>query len=339
MPSKTLFKRLGPGVITGAPTTIPAASPPIPRPARSSASACCGRGAHLAADGRRSSRSAPASAASPAAAWPRNMVDGLPAQRRDRAGGAAVRRQHHQYRRRPGRHGRRREAGRWAAASTSTPWPSRRARLLLQVFVPYHRYVALPEVADPVAVRLCRRGLHREASTGRRWPSAPFVPQIELTGRGAHPGRGDLRHHHQPLPLLLAELPGGRGGGGRSRRRAAARSIPSRRRASCSRIGWDTCVGMAISNLIAFFIMLTTAATLHAAGKTDIQTAGAGGRGAEADRRRRSPSSCSASASSAPACWPCRCWPARWPMRSARLRGWHDRPGAAARRGGGLLHR
>ena len=40
-----------------------------------------------------------------------------------------------------------------------------------------------------------------------------------------------------------------------------------------NRIGWETWVGMAISNLIAFFIMLTAAATLNAAGKTDIQTA------------------------------------------------------------------
>jgi NRAMP (natural resistance-associated macrophage protein)-like metal ion transporter len=39
------------------------------------------------------------------------------------------------------------------------------------------------------------------------------------------------------------------------------------------RIGWETWVGMALSNLIAFFIMLTTAVTLHAAGQTDIQTA------------------------------------------------------------------
>jgi len=38
------------------------------------------------------------------------------------------------------------------------------------------------------------------------------------------------------------------------------------------RIRWDTYVGMGFSNLIAFFIILTTAVTLHAAGKTDIQT-------------------------------------------------------------------
>jgi Mn2+/Fe2+ NRAMP family transporter len=39
------------------------------------------------------------------------------------------------------------------------------------------------------------------------------------------------------------------------------------------RIGWETWVGMALSNLVAFFIMLTTAVTLNANGVTDIQTA------------------------------------------------------------------
>ncbi len=38
------------------------------------------------------------------------------------------------------------------------------------------------------------------------------------------------------------------------------------------RIRWDTYVGMAFSNLIAFFIILSTAATLHAAGVVNIQT-------------------------------------------------------------------
>jgi NRAMP (natural resistance-associated macrophage protein)-like metal ion transporter len=38
------------------------------------------------------------------------------------------------------------------------------------------------------------------------------------------------------------------------------------------RIRWDTYVGMGFSNLIAFFIILSTGATLHLAGITDIQT-------------------------------------------------------------------
>ncbi len=38
------------------------------------------------------------------------------------------------------------------------------------------------------------------------------------------------------------------------------------------RIKFDTAVGMVFSNTIAFFIVLTTAATLHAAGMTSIET-------------------------------------------------------------------
>ena len=47
---------------------------------------------------------------------------------------------------------------------------------------------------------------------------------------------------------------------------------PEQAPAEFSRIRWDTYVGMALSNLVALFIMLTTAATLHAHGVTDIQT-------------------------------------------------------------------
>jgi Mn2+/Fe2+ NRAMP family transporter len=43
-------------------------------------------------------------------------------------------------------------------------------------------------------------------------------------------------------------------------------------RAHLRRIRWDTYVGMGFSNLIAFFIILSTAATLHSAGIVDIQT-------------------------------------------------------------------
>ncbi|MBC7711107.1 MAG: divalent metal cation transporter [Rhizobacter sp.] len=38
------------------------------------------------------------------------------------------------------------------------------------------------------------------------------------------------------------------------------------------RIKWDTYIGMGFSNLVAFFIILSAAATLHQAGITDIQT-------------------------------------------------------------------
>jgi len=47
---------------------------------------------------------------------------------------------------------------------------------------------------------------------------------------------------------------------------------PEQAPAEFARIRIDTYLGMAISNVIAFFIVVTTAATLHAHGVTDIQT-------------------------------------------------------------------
>jgi len=47
---------------------------------------------------------------------------------------------------------------------------------------------------------------------------------------------------------------------------------PDEARDELQRMGFDTFVGMALSNLVAFFIILTTAVTLHANGVTDIQT-------------------------------------------------------------------
>ena len=50
------------------------------------------------------------------------------------------------------------------------------------------------------------------------------------------------------------------------------RNYPAQAARHLARIKIDTYIGMGFSNLIAFFIMLTTAATLHAHGVTDIQT-------------------------------------------------------------------
>jgi Mn2+/Fe2+ NRAMP family transporter len=56
---------------------------------------------------------------------------------------------------------------------------------------------------------------------------------------------------------------------------------PRRAARHLERIGVDTWFGMGVSNVIAFFIMLTTAATLHAHGVVDVDSAG---RAAEALR-------------------------------------------------------
>src|SRR2546427_2804787 len=50
------------------------------------------------------------------------------------------------------------------------------------------------------------------------------------------------------------------------------REAPEQAKAQLRRIKVDTYIGMTFSNLVAFFIMLTTAVTLHAHGITDIQT-------------------------------------------------------------------
>jgi Mn2+/Fe2+ NRAMP family transporter len=47
---------------------------------------------------------------------------------------------------------------------------------------------------------------------------------------------------------------------------------PDQAKAELKRIKIDTYIGMGFSNLVAFFIMLTTAVTLHQHGITDIQT-------------------------------------------------------------------
>ena len=59
------------------------------------------------------------------------------------------------------------------------------------------------------------------------------------------------------------------------REREGARPLaraPEQAVAELGRIRWDTYVGMGLSNVVALFIILTTAATLHAHGVTDIQT-------------------------------------------------------------------
>jgi Mn2+/Fe2+ NRAMP family transporter len=142
--------------------------------------------------------------------------------------------------------------------------------LALQVFVPYHRYVhvlkwltlalfAYVGVLFSVAIdwRSVARGVlmpHFVRSDSALtvivaifgttispylffWQSAEEVEDAALGG-----GKGSLLDHPSDAP---AEL---------------------------SRIAWDNYVGMAFSNLIAFFIILTTAVTLNKAGITDIAT-------------------------------------------------------------------
>jgi NRAMP (natural resistance-associated macrophage protein)-like metal ion transporter len=58
-----------------------------------------------------------------------------------------------------------------------------------------------------------------------------------------------------------------------AQRNATASPSAEDSRGHLRRIKWDTYIGMGFSNLVAYFIILGTAATLHAAGITEIQTA------------------------------------------------------------------
>jgi Mn2+/Fe2+ NRAMP family transporter len=112
-----------------------------------------------------------------------------------------------------------------------------------------------------------------------------LVVQMILRTSGAKAKKGmtcsQLRRHdcamagylrpHQSVPLFLAGL------AGVEEQRAATgeeplKEAPEQARAQLQRIKIDTYVGMGFSNLVAFFIILTTAATLHHRGITDIQT-------------------------------------------------------------------
>jgi Mn2+/Fe2+ NRAMP family transporter len=59
----------------------------------------------------------------------------------------------------------------------------------------------------------------------------------------------------------------------KNRGEKALKRAPRQAPAQLGRVRADTYFGMALSNIVAFFIILTTAATLHAHGQTDVATA------------------------------------------------------------------
>lgn len=50
------------------------------------------------------------------------------------------------------------------------------------------------------------------------------------------------------------------------------KKAPAQAKDELPRINWETAAGMAVSNIVAFFIIITTAATLHANGTTNIES-------------------------------------------------------------------
>ena len=75
--------------------------------------------------------------------------------------------------------------------------------LAAEILIPYHTYSRIPENPDAGVVRLRRHGVHRPDSmgpgAGRDLRPAPVVgPRFHVDAGG------DLRHHDQPVYVLLA---------------------------------------------------------------------------------------------------------------------------------------
>ena len=143
--------------------------------------------------------------------------------------------------------------------------------VLLQVFVPYRRYS--PILKWLTLVLFLYVGVvftvdipWREVALGTLLPKVQFAPDylmllVAVLGTTISPYLffwqasqevEEMRRQKKTRPLNTLTRGGNR---------------------EMQRIGIDTSVGMIFSNAIAFFIMLTTAATLHANGVTNIQTA------------------------------------------------------------------
>jgi Mn2+/Fe2+ NRAMP family transporter len=143
--------------------------------------------------------------------------------------------------------------------------------LVLQLFVPYHLYVRFLKwltlvlfayVGIIFAIRIDWGEVAARAVMPHLQFSASWVTMVvAIFGTTISPYLffwqtaeeiEDMALHHKPN---LKHMP------------------PEAARMQLRRLGIDTFTGMAISNLIAFFIMLTTAVTLHQSGITDIKTA------------------------------------------------------------------
>jgi len=143
--------------------------------------------------------------------------------------------------------------------------------LLMQVFIPYHRYVwylkwLTLSLLAYAAVLFTIHVPWLEVARRSVWPHLKFDATAATVVTGvfgttispylffwqASEEVEDMRVHSDEQPLVND-----------------AGAAPKELR----RIKWDTWAGMFYSDLTAFFIILATALTLHAAGITDIQTA------------------------------------------------------------------
>jgi Mn2+/Fe2+ NRAMP family transporter len=143
--------------------------------------------------------------------------------------------------------------------------------VLLQMFVPYKRYarflivLTLSLFAYVVVVFMIHLDWAKVGwsmiGVGADLSPAAAITIVAIFGTTISPYLffwqsaeevEELNHHSSQKPLT---------------------QVPHQAKHAYRRMRIDTIVGMAVSNLVALAIMISTAATLHAVGKTDIQTA------------------------------------------------------------------
>ncbi|MEO8342357.1 MAG: divalent metal cation transporter [Gallionella sp.] len=142
--------------------------------------------------------------------------------------------------------------------------------LLLQVFIPYQRYVRILKwltlalfayVGTVFAVHVpWGKMLHGTLAPKIEFSSNYLLIIVAIFGTTISPYLFFWQAAQEVEELAV------------QRNRASAPNSPHATPHHLRRINIDTILGMAFSNLIAFFIMLTTAVTLYAHGLHDIQT-------------------------------------------------------------------
>ncbi len=142
--------------------------------------------------------------------------------------------------------------------------------LVLQILVPYSRYVRilkwltlalLAYVATVFAVHIPWREVGTAIVAPRlAWDAATITTIVAVFGTTISPYLF-FWQASQEVEELEADPDA-----------QALIAAPDQARSSFRRIKIDTVVGMGFSNLVAFFIILTTAVTLHVHGAVDIQT-------------------------------------------------------------------
>lgn len=140
----------------------------------------------------------------------------------------------------------------------------------LQIFIPYHRYVRVLKwltlaLLAYVAVIFTIHIDWAEVGGAVVWPRASLTPDyittvVAVLGTTISPYLFFWQASEEVEQMK--SQPGGK----------SIRKEPGKARAELGRIQIDTYVGMGFSNLVAFFIMLTSALTLHAHGITSIDT-------------------------------------------------------------------